>query len=37
LPLWELSDSEWLKVLRRPPYAPRRTRQAGPIQAALPV
>jgi len=26
LPLWELSDEEWLKVLRRPPYAPRKPR-----------
>jgi len=27
LPLWELSDEEWLKVLRRPPYAPRKPHQ----------
>ena len=35
LPLWELSDTEWLKVLPRPPYAPRRPRPAPPTQAAL--
>jgi hypothetical protein len=35
LPLWELSDTEWLKVVRRPPYAPRRPRSEGSTQAAL--
>src|SRR5207237_5723100 len=37
LPLWELSDTEWLKVLRRPPYAPPKPRRELPLQAALPV
>jgi hypothetical protein len=35
LPLWELSDAEWLKVVRRPPYAPRRPRGNVLHQAAL--
>jgi hypothetical protein len=35
LPLWELSDAEWLKVVRRPPYAPRRAPLEAPMQAAL--
>ncbi len=35
LPLWELSDTEWLKVVRRPPYAPRRLRPEAPMQTAL--
>jgi hypothetical protein len=29
LPLWGLNDTEWLKVLRVPPYAPRRPCVAG--------
>ena len=35
LPLWELGDGEWLKVMRRPDYAPRRPRRSPPQQAAL--
>jgi hypothetical protein len=35
LPLWELSDTEWLKVVRRPPYAPRRAPAEAPTQTAL--
>jgi len=35
LPLWELSDAEWLKVIRRPDYAPRKPRRESPQQAAL--
>jgi putative transposase len=35
LPLWELSDAEWLKVLRRPDYAPRMPRRAAPVQPPL--
>ncbi len=35
LPLWELSDTEWLKVIQRPPYAPRKPRRAVFEQAAL--
>ncbi len=35
LPLWELSDTEWLKVLPRPPYAPRRPRREPPRQQVL--
>jgi len=35
LPLWEMSDTEWLKVMRRPPYAPRKPRGALLEQAAL--
>ncbi len=27
MPLWELSDEQWLKVLRRPDDAPRAIRQ----------
>jgi hypothetical protein len=37
LPLWELSDAEWLKVLRRPPYAPWRSRPIPLTQATSPV
>jgi putative transposase len=33
--LWELDDTEWLKVIRRPDYAPRQSRQEPPTQAAL--
>jgi len=29
LPLWELSDGEWLSVIRVPPYAPRRRSTAA--------
>jgi len=35
VPLWEMSDAEWLKVVRRPPYAPRRPRREGLQQATL--
>jgi transposase len=35
LSLWELSDAEWLKVVRRAPYAPRKPRREPPLQAAL--
>ncbi len=35
LSLWELSDAEWLKVVRRPPYAPRKPHRDNPEQAAL--
>jgi hypothetical protein len=35
LALWELDDTEWLKVIRRPDYAPRQPRRAAPTQAAL--
>jgi hypothetical protein len=35
LPLWELSDAEWLKVMRRPGYAPRVTRQEPVAQPSL--
>jgi len=35
LPLWELSDEEWLKVMRRPDYAPRTVRQEPVIQPTL--
>lgn len=35
LSLWELSDTEWLKVLRRPLYAPRKPRPESPQQAML--
>ncbi len=35
LPLWELSDAEWLKVMRRPDYAPRATRQETVAQPTL--
>ncbi len=37
LPLWELSDAEWLKVIRRPPYAPRKSRGEVVRQVALPL
>jgi len=33
--LWERDDTEWLRVIRRPDYAPRRPRRAAPTQAAL--
>jgi len=35
LPLWELSDTEWLKVLRRPPYTLRHPPSVAPTQVAL--
>lgn len=35
LPLWELSDADWLKVMRRPDYAPRATRQERVAQPTL--
>jgi putative transposase len=35
LPLWELSDEESLKVVRRPPYAPRAARQEAVAQPTL--
>jgi len=35
LSLWELNDAEWLKVIRRADYAPRRPRQQPPVQASL--
>ena len=35
LPLWELSDAEWLKVVRRPPYTARTTRQEPIAQPPL--
>jgi len=35
LSLWELSDTEWLKVIRRPDYAPRKPRRESPPQAVL--
>jgi putative transposase len=35
LPLWEMSDTEWLKVIQRPPYAPRKPRRDVFEQAAL--
>jgi len=35
LALWELSDGEWLKVIRRPDNAPRAPRRAVPIQPTL--
>jgi len=35
LPLWELSDAEWLKVIRRPDYAPRARRQEMVAPPAL--
>ena len=35
LPLWELSDAEWQKVMRRPPYVPRATRQETVAQPPL--
>jgi putative transposase len=35
LPLWQLSDAEWLKVMRRPDYAPRAARQEPVAQPTL--
>ncbi|MHB8644196.1 MAG: helix-turn-helix domain-containing protein [Thermomicrobiales bacterium] len=35
LPLWQLSDAEWLKVMRRPDYAPRAARQERIAQPTL--
>ncbi len=35
LALWELDDTEWLKVIRLPDYAPRQSRQEPLTQAAL--
>jgi len=35
LPLWDLSDAEWLKVMRRPDYAPRASRQETVAQPTL--
>ncbi len=35
LPLWNLSDAEWLKVIRRPEYAPREPRRAALTQPTL--
>jgi putative transposase len=35
LALWALDDSEWLKVIRRPEYAPRKPRQERVEQARL--
>ena len=35
LPLWQLGDGEWLKVLRLEPYAPRRPRRASNTQGCL--
>ena len=35
LPLWELSDAEWLKMVRRPDYAPRKARHEGSPQPTL--
>jgi hypothetical protein len=35
LSLWELDDAEWLKVIRRPDFAPRQPRQQLPVQASL--
>ncbi len=35
LPLWELGDGDWLKVLRAPEYAPRKGRPSLPPQARL--
>jgi hypothetical protein len=37
LPLWELSEAEWLKVVRRPPYAPRKPKHEALHQTALSV
>ncbi len=34
--LWELGDSEWLKVVRLPEYASRTNRQPVAVQVALP-
>jgi len=35
LALWELDDTEWLKVLRRPDYAARKPRTVIPAQGVL--
>ncbi len=35
LPLWELGDGEWLKVLKRAPYAARQRQRSTHVQAAL--
>lgn len=35
LALWELDDTEWLKVIRRPDYAPRQPGQTSLRQASL--
>jgi len=35
LPLWEWSDEEWLKVMRRPDYAPRAARREPVAQPTL--
>ena len=35
LPLWELGDQDWLKVIRRPPYAPRSEQRDRPLQRRL--
>lgn len=35
LPLWELGEGEWLKVIRREPYTPRRRQHDSHIQAHL--
>jgi hypothetical protein len=35
LALWELDDTEWLTVIRRPDDAPRQARQEPPRQASL--
>ncbi len=35
LPLWDLSDAEWLKVMRRPDYAPRAIRKETVAQPTL--
>ncbi|MCA1670103.1 MAG: helix-turn-helix domain-containing protein [Thermomicrobia bacterium] len=35
LSLWELSDAEWLKIMRRPDYAPRKARQERIAQPTL--
>jgi len=35
LPLWDLNDAEWLKVVSRPPYAPRKPRREPLEQPTL--
>lgn len=35
LPLWELADGEWLKVLRLPPVMPRRQHRNRSVQGSL--
>ncbi len=35
VPLWELGDGEWLKVIRLEPYAPRQQRREPHRQARL--